>query len=314
MSLASRINDLATRIAQEFNAVRSEMGGSVDPLELTFTDPAAPPVDTIRLFRRAIAGRHLSAFIGPSGAACALQPFLGRGKVGFWNPPGNGTSVPGLFGLNAFTTTGFNPTSRNVDAGGASGRARRMGYVTAATAGAVGQFRQSAVQFTTGAGNGLGGFFYLKRFVIADSNPVSDARMFIGMRASSSAPTNVEPSTLVNCIGVGHGAADANLKLFYGGSAAQAPIDLGANLSKSAPSYIELALFAPSTESGLIYWQASRIISPSVVHVQQGQISGDATILPQSGTLLAPWGYRTNNASAIAVELDVVSFYIETDY
>jgi hypothetical protein len=39
-----------------------------------------------------------------------------------------------------------------------------------------------------------------------------------------------------------------------------------------------------------------------------------ATVLPTNTTLIGPWGYRTNNATALAVGLDVMSAYIETDF
>lgn len=45
-----------------------------------------------------------------------------------------------------------------------------------------------------------------------------------------------------------------------------------------------------------------------------GTVTSSTTVLPTNTTLLAPWGYRTNNATALAVGLDVMSAYIETDY
>ena len=133
----------------------------------------------------------------------------------------------------------------------------------------------------------------------------------MGMRASS-APSNVEPSTLTNCIGIGHGAADDNLKLFHGGSAAQPPIDLGGNFpanTRNTDAY-ELALFS-APNSGNVQWEVTRLNTGDRV---AGVIENtDASVLPTNATLLAPWGYRTNNATALAVGLDVMSAYVETD-
>ena len=266
----------------------------------------------MKFFSRQIANRLMPAFIGPSGLDSALQPLLSRNKVGYWCPPGNATTVPGVLGFTAPTVTGFTGTARNVATTNLFTRMRRLGYVTAATAGTVGQWRSAAAQFTVGnSSTGLGGFTYIIRFGISDAAAVAGARMFVGMR-NVVTPTNVEPSTLTQCIGVGHGASDTTLHLFYGGSAAQTPINLGANFpadTRSVDVY-ELALFS-SPNSGDVHYEVTRI---NTGHVATGTITNSgSTVLPTNTTLIGPWGYRTNNATALAVGLDVMSAYIETD-
>ena len=285
---------------------------SADPLDLTQASVTAPPADTVRVFRREIANRQFPAFVGPAGLDSALQPLLARNKVGYWCPPGNANTVPGVLGFTAPTITGFTATARNVATTNLFTRMRRLGYVTAATAAAVGQWRQGVAQYTVGdSATGLGGFFYVVRFGISDAAAVAGARMFMGMRINST-PTNVEPSTLNQCIGIGHGAADTTMHLYYGGSAAQTPINLGANFpadTRSVDAY-ELALFSPPN-SGDVHWEVTRL---NTGHVAVGTIvNSGATVLPTNTTLITPWGYRTNNATALAVGLDVMSAYIETD-
>jgi hypothetical protein len=139
--------------------------------------------------------------------------------------------------------------------------------------------------------------------------------MFMGIGVSTSAPTNVEPSTLTQVIGVGHGAADTNLKLYYAGSAIQTPIDLGANFptnTRSVDAY-ELMLFSPPNANGIVGYEVTRL---NTGHVAKGTLGPSNGInLPSTASVLTyMWGYRTNNATALAVGLDVVSDYIETDY
>lgn len=275
------------------------------------TSPAAANSGEIKVYSRKVAGRMLPAFIGYFGIDSLLQPFLGRNKIGYWNPPGNGTTVPGVIGFAAPTVTGFTAATRNVATTNIFTRMRRLGYGSAATAGSIGMWLNS-YQYTVGSPSTLlGGFTYVVRFGISDAAAVAGARMFMGMRASST-PTNVEPSTLTNCIGVGHGAADTNLKLFYGGSAAQTPIDLGANYptnTRSEDPY-ELALFSPNN-SGDVYWEVTNLKTGIAT---AGQIvNSGGTVLPTNTTLIGVWGYRTNNTTALAVGLDVISAYIETD-
>ena len=279
------------------------------------SDPSAPASGTLTVYSKAIAGRMMLKQIGPSGLATALQPFLARNKVGYWNPPGNNTTLPGVFAYTAYTITGSTATTRSVTTTNLFQQMRRLGYVSSsATAGSVATVFVAAAQVTVGNGSGLGGFYKICRFGCSDAASVATARQFVGVSSSIVAPTNVEPATLTNVIGVGHGAADTNLKIFYGGSAAQTPISLGSNFpvnTLSADAY-ELALFAPSNSNNTVYYEVTRI---NTGNVATGTLTGTAgTALPASTTLLSyHWSYRTNNTTALKVGLDIMSDYIETD-
>lgn len=276
------------------------------------TTPSTP-TDAVSIFGRAVGGRIMPAFVGPSGLDSALQPFLARNKVGYWCPPGNATTVPGVFGFTAYTATGT-VTARNVATTNRFTRMRRLGYVSSATAGNLGGARVAVAQVAVGDGSN-GGFHKIVRFGISDAAAVSGARMFVGVSSATGAPTNVEPSTLTNCCGVGHGASDTNLKLYYGGSSAQTPIDLGASFPLTHGSAVpyELALFSPPGVNAQISYQVTNLESGAVA---SGTISGSGgVILPATTTLLTYMqGWRSNNATALAVGLDIMGDYIETDY
>lgn len=275
--------------------------------------PATPATDNVLLFNRQIAKRNLLAHIGPSSLDTALQPLLARNKIGFWCPPGNAVSVPGLLGFTAYTATGT-ITARNVATTSVLTRMRRLGFVSATTAGSLAGSRVAVAQITLGTTIGsvsVGGFFKIIRFGISDAATVSGARMFVGI-GSTSAPTNVEPSTLTNSIGVGHGASDTNLKIYWGGSAAQTPVDLGASFPSTIGTAYELALFnAPGNNTSVGY----QVTSLDTGATASGTLTGTAgTQLPAATTLLTyAQSWRTNNATALAVGLDICSDYIETD-
>lgn len=276
--------------------------------------PGSPSSGVVRLFGRSVANRMFPAFIGPSGLDATMQPSLARQKVGVWIPQGNSTTVPGVFGYGALTAVGT-ATARNIATTNLFTRMRRIGYVSAATPAALSSLRQAVAQVHIGDGTGFGGFFKVCRFGISDAVLVASSRMFVGMASSTSAPTNVEPSTLTNVIGVGHGAADTNLKLYYGGSAAQTPIDLGANFPTNTVStdVYELVLFSPPGLNGYVHYQVTRLNTGDTVSGTLGPSNG--TNLPSTATLLSyMWAYRTNNITGAAVGLDLMSDYIETDY
>lgn len=306
----ARFDGTTGKLLQNSTVKITDNGSLILP-ENSLPTPSEP--GEMKLFTREVASRLMPAFMGPNGLDSILQPLLARNKIGYWNPPGNATTVPGVFGFTAPTVTGFTTRARNVTTTNLFTRMRRLGYETAATAGTVGHWRVAVAQYTVGSSvTELGGFTYIIRFGISDAAPVAGARMFIGMR-NVVTPTNVEPSTITQGIGIGHGAANTNLSLYYGGTAAQTPINLGVNFPTNTLSVdvYELALFS-APNSGDVHWEVTRL---NTGDVSTGTIvNSGATVLPTNTTLIGPWGYRTNNATALAVGLDVMSAYIETDY
>ncbi len=274
--------------------------------------PAVPAADKLNLFAGRKANRMLPRFIGPSGLDVTLQPLIASNKIGWWNPPGNATTLPGVVGIAAPTALGT-ATARNVTATNLATRSRRLGYVSAATAGSLSGHYATTAQFTIGALSGIGGFFYVCRFVVSDAAAVSGARMFVGLRNAVAAPTNVEPSSgQTNMVGVAQISTSNNLQIVYGGSAAQTAIDLGASFpanTLSADLY-ELALFAPP-DTQVIHYQVTRVNTGDIA---TGTLSGAVgTVIPAATTFLAHAVWRCNNAQALAVGIDVVSVYLETD-
>ena len=268
--------------------------------------PAVPSADYGTIFIKKIAGRMMAAQIGPSGLDTTLQANLGGNKVAMWMPPGGSTTAPGVFGMAALTAVGT-ATARTVATTNLLSRMTRLGYVSAATAGALAGAREAVAKFTTGAGPGLGGFFARYRFGVSDAATVAGARMFIGLDALTAAPTNIDPSTKINCIGVGQIATSGNLHIIRGNATAKTPIDLGANFpaNTNVDAY-ELNLFAPP--AGGCYWQVRRL---NTTFEATGFLP--STEIPIATQLLCHQLWRCNNASTLAVGLDVCGIYIETD-
>lgn len=291
------------------------LSGAVGALDIQEAPtPPTAPVSGISLYAGSIAGRMMPRYVGPSGIDTALQPLLARNKIGYWCPPGNSSTIPGVLGFTAYTAVGT-ATARNVSTANMFTRMRRLGYVSAASAGSIVSTRVAAGQVALGDESGLGGFFKVIRFGISDLAEVEGARMFVGMSFTTSAPTNVEPSTLASRIGVGHGSSDTNLKIFYGGTGTSTPIDLGPNfpITHGSENVYELAMFSPPNENGIVILQVTRLNTGHTAVATLGPSNGINLPLP-SVLLSYSWNYRTNNGTALAVGLDIMSDYIETDY
>lgn len=299
----------------------NSLSGPSQPSGVTYIDAGvtaetvsmpAPAAGQLRVYAKRIANRSLLRFVGQSGLDTAVQPILARNKIGMFCPPGNATTATTMGAYTAPTAVGT-ATARNVTTTNLFTRMRRLGYVSAATDRSLAGARVAAAQVTVG-GSGGTGFFKIIRFGISDASVVAAARMFVGVAASTAAPTNVEPATLVNCIGVGCGAADSNLRLFYGGSTAQTPIDLGSDFPANTTNtdVYELALFAPP-DTADVHWQVKRLNTGDVASGTLASSGGVA--LPGTTTLLTYLqAWRSNNATVAAVGLDIMSDYIETDY
>ncbi len=278
-------------------------------------DQSADPTDPtngVVLFSKPLAQRRLPRFGAFKGFDSFLQPFLATSKIAFWSAAGNSTGAMTNTGAPALSSAGTT-TARNVATTNILTRTRRAGLVSAATAGSATGPRNATAQWTVGDGSGLGGLFFCAIFNVSDAAIVTAARMFVGMQAGTGAPTDVEPSTLVNCFGVGARSADTNLQIFYGGSAAQTPIDLGANFpcDTTNTDLYRVCFFSPSTENGVIYYEVLRM---NTGNVATGTLSGTVgTQVPASTTLLTTNNYRSNGAVATAVGIDFSQIYIETE-
>lgn len=273
-----------------------------------------PDAGMIRLFGRSVAHRMMLAQVGPSGLDTALQPFMARNKIGYWNPPGNATSVPGLFGFTAPSIVGT-ATTRNVTAVDGPHRMRRIGYVGAVTVGTGSAQYVSKAQFTGGSGaNDGSGFFYLARFVPSNTAAVAGERFYIGMNYSVSAPANVEPDTQIKQVGLAQLSTDnTQFYVVYGGTTAQTAIpcgtDLGSPVGFSTDAY-ELAIFTSQSEVRTYYIAVTNIFTGATFTTT---LSGTAVQVPDPNVLLAHRAWKSNNATALAVGFDICSIYLETD-
>lgn len=277
-------------------------------------EPATPGAGRMFLYAKSIAGRILPKIIGPSGFDTPLQAAFAQNKIAIYNPAGNSNTVPVIFGLNL--TANGTAQARAVATTNVFTRARRIGYQSAGTAGSyTGLYNVVAnTQFTIGTGTvGVGGFYFVIRFGFVDA--VTQAIKFVGMTSTTAAPTvTASPATFTNSIGLGCATGDTNLSIYFGGSAAQTPIALGANFpaKTNGVDWYELTLFAPSSTSTQVGYRVLRI---NTGNVAEGTLTAATagTQLPAATTLLGPRIYTSNNATATAVALDIGSIYLETD-
>jgi len=189
-------------------------------------------------------------------------------------------------------------------------RSRRIGYVSAATAGSSAGTRHDYLQWALSSDIVLGGWTFTSRFAISDANAVANARLFVGMINRSSALPNGNPSALLNLVGIGCDAGETELSIMHNSdSGAATKYDLGEDFPANTRNddLYELKLTAAANGTS-IAWFVKRV---GTAHEQSGSISTD---LPMPHALLAPHHWRNNGSTAAAVGLDILHWSLEATH
>ena len=302
IAIATSVNTFSTFTLESEEAG----GGSADPLDLSASDPAAPGAGVVRIFGRNISGRMMPAFKGPSGLDTAVQPFLAHNKIAWAQPVGNATTLS-LMGI-ALSATGT-ATAANVALTNIHTAMRRLEYaVTTAATTAVAGWRDATAKYNIG--NQRGGFHYICRFGPSRGVAANATRRFFnGFTSVTSAPTDVDPSTVANCVGIGADVADTNYYIMHrNGTGKVVRVDTGIpKAAADATEMYELAIFTPPGGTA-VQFRFERLSTGDFF-----EYTATAN-LPASTTLLAPRGWTSVGGTSSVVGISLASLYIETDY
>lgn len=277
----------------------------------TITTPSADQITFVPQRLVATGGRVLPRWRTEDGVNITVQPHWGRNSIVYAQALGGTSAALTWSGLTALSVTGT-PTLRSITTTSRLTRAKRLGYVSAATAGSAAGWTNTSntmCQWTVGGAAGSG-FMFVWRGACSDAALVTGSHMIIGMRASTAAPVvTTDPSTLTNIIALCRTNGSTNWKICYGGSAAQTSIDTG--MAVDTTSLLEFIIFARPDQANHVSWRLENISTGAVA---QGDLTGTAgTALPANTTILGPIIWASNNATAAAVGIDTCSVYIESD-
>ena len=280
------------------------------------SDPTAPTGNALAIYAKNLSGKPFLFTEAAGPRITLMQNSLFQKNIGLFTPGAGSTTLPPIIGSGTYTqpTTAATLTARTLATTNAFTKTKRIGFVTSTTTGRFAGVYLTGAQWTIGDGSANGGFYFAFRFGISDATLVASPRMFLGLSSTVTTPSNVEPSTLTNIIGVGMGAADTNLKIFYGGSAAQTPIDLGTNfpVTTATNQGYEVIFSNAYTSNNSVAYQITNLNTGTV---STGTLTAatPGTQLPASTTYLGHQLWRTNNATAAAVGLDLGYVYCEGD-
>ena len=285
-------------------AANLEISGG-DPI-LVASTPSAPSASRTALHAMSLAGRVLPAFRGQYGAALpmAAHPASARRYEVYST---NNSATVGAIGISA--SAAGTATARAMADGSVFSMSRRFSMLSSATAGNSGSLFGTRLTFALGSAAGLGGFTYVARFGVNDAATVADSRTFVGLVGRTTVIPNSNPSNLTDLIGVGCDNGETTLSMIHNDASGTATkVSLGANFPSQTLStdVYELWMYAPPNASTVGY----RVTRINTGDVATGTLSTD---LPAGSTLLAPHLWRNNGTTALAVDLCIMSLYIETD-
>lgn len=157
--------------------------------------------------------------------------------------PGNTTSMQAL-GMPAMSATGTATANAISNASYYSRAPKAEALVSTASATAVAGWRVATNPwtYTTNANEYM---YLMLSGGVATGTSVSTRRFFLGVTGSTAAPTDVNPSSILSCVGIGWDSGDAQLSLIYRGATTGAvKTTLGSGLKAIADRsfYYELEL------------------------------------------------------------------------
>jgi hypothetical protein len=272
-------------------------------------DGAVPsaPASGVAMFSHPIANRPLPGYINSSGVDTPMQAHLGQNSIfSFKAMPGQTTLTGHGLSLTATgTATTMTLASTNL---ATSSVALEMAVTTASTT-AVGGWRvaNSSAGLFLWLGNaaGLGGFTYVCRFRTPRAWP-STQRCFVGISSSTSAPTDVQPSSLTNLIGVGFDAADSTWQVIYNGAGSATKTNTSITRPASDNQLLELQMFS-APNSGTVYVTFNELVGNTTFSTNL------TTNLPSTTTFMQPYAYRSVGGTSSTIGLSIASLYVETD-
>jgi hypothetical protein len=237
-----------------------------------------------------------------------MQPGIGSKRMKWHIGNGNGTGVSTvgwtITAVGTATTANVATTNRHTQSAGVEY------LVTTPSTSAIAGFRETATQQFFGNSAGNGGFYFVCRFGPATGVATSTTRLFVGMGASASAPTDVEPSSLLNQCGVGWDAADANIQfMMNGGSGSATKTDLGIAVpTVDRTSLYELRMWVLPNSSVVNYIFSDLAEGGTVVS------SSTSTDVPTTNTLLAAKGWMSVGGTSSVIGLACKYLYVESNY
>lgn len=302
----ARFDGVTGKVIQNSAVTLDDNGVFTVPVAATPTAPSSG----VRAFGKSRGGQTVLGYVPATGNPFSLQSHIGEVALAWWQASGDGVADT-QSGMSASSTG----TSSTVTWATTNFRTRmrwREWLVTVAATTAVAGFRSARALFTVGGGTNSGGFTLSLIWSPATGVTNGSHRAFAGMNTNTGAPTDVNPSTLRNMVGMAYDDTDTNIQFMHNDGAGTATkIDLGASFPKPSADrekVYRIQLYSPPG--------ATQSVSYLVSDLETGaSASGTVTTdLPAVTTGLNCHAYISVGGVSSVVGLGVRVMTLETDF
>jgi hypothetical protein len=242
-----------------------------------------------------------------------VQASLSTGKVCMWNAVGGTTTISAI-GAGAFGIQGGATNTTLIGGNNRVESTRRVDLLaTTVSSNAMVGYAVTQLNWIIGnnfGSNNSGGFYYSARFGPATGATLSTRRMFKGMSATAAniQPTDVNPSTWFNSIGVACDSEDTNLQFIYSNDTVVTKVDLGANFPKvvaNRSKLYELIMIATPSSTPTLSFKLTDLDTGAVATLTV------STGFPAATKPLGPRGWVSVGGTSSEIGLTFVNVYME---
>jgi len=282
-------------------------------------NPAAPSAGFLRTYARTIAGRTMPKFIGPAGIDNYMQPALFYNRMLMYAPStgtvgtGSGTSL-GPAWTSGGTVSHPTPATTAPAITNQMKRTRWANVATTTNQTLGVRFNvASERQFWRGNAAGLGGFFFVARFIV-ELIPASTVRLFVGLVGNNSTHPTASDTMINDVCGLWHDTTDplsgANSLNFVTRDATETSKQSIAltNAIAAGNSYDFYMFCAPNGSE--IFWRLDDIVNGVTYE------NSTSTRLPRDTIFMQPMASMSNgtaNLTATTTAFGLAGLYVESD-
>lgn len=226
-----------------------------------------------------------------SGRVTALAGSSAISTVGLAGPTTTGSTGAGVISTSSYFTS----------------LPRRNNSATASTTAVTGLRGADGLIYFLGPSAGIGGFEMSFVYGVGTGATVSSHRLFIGLRDSTAAATDAEPSSYTNIIGIGYDSADTQLQIMHNdATGAATKVALGASFPKpsTADQTVYLLELTSIAGSGEVTYRVTALNSGAVA---SGTIT---TNLPAATQGLNHWSQMSAGGTSTTVQLTFTDFNV----
>lgn len=267
--------------------------------------PSTPASSTLTTFVESFAGKPMPAFICPSGVENIMQPHIARYGWLTIKPNFNST-VLSYFGQTGLSTSPATATAANYATTSLHTRLARIDYLqTSPSTTQTASYRTNPNTYRV-----TDGFHHIARVAPATgTTSLPSNRFFCGMSTSTTTPTDVDPGTLTNSVGVGYASGDTNWQIYFAGTA-NAKVDTGItkpSTDRSDP--ITVAIYAPPGGAYL----GVKLINDAT-NASFESTTTTSTNIMSTTTAAGARAYHSVGGVSSVTGLTLFSLYVETEY